>query len=155
MHRECRGRFPRHRLQRKPLISDPGMHHGTCVTHMPWCMSGSLIRGGGENVLGAARYFTYLVRGPWRVRWPPPDWLFNIQLMQFNLKEDTNLSIPLHCKGNAPETAGFSSQRASNEKGVSIPWRHPEVLRIRHGLNCFSLEYDQELWGNWNPSMDE
>ena len=45
MHRECWERFPRHRLQRKPLASDPGMHHGTCVT---WCMSGSLTRGGGE-----------------------------------------------------------------------------------------------------------
>ena len=42
--------FPRHRLQRKPLVSDPGMHNGTCVTHAPWCMSGSLTRGGGENV---------------------------------------------------------------------------------------------------------
>ena len=42
--------FPRHRLQRKPLVSYPGMHHGTCVTHVPWCMSGSLTRGGGENV---------------------------------------------------------------------------------------------------------
>ena len=29
MRRECRERFPRHRLQRKPLVSDPGMHHGT------------------------------------------------------------------------------------------------------------------------------
>ena len=28
------------------------MHHGTCVTHVPWCMSGSLTRGGGENVPG-------------------------------------------------------------------------------------------------------
>ena len=44
--------FPRRRLQRKPLVSDPGMHHGTCVTHVPWCMSGSLTRGGGENVPG-------------------------------------------------------------------------------------------------------
>ena len=44
--------FPRRRLQRKPLVSDPGMHHGTCFTHMPWCMSGSLTRGGGENVPG-------------------------------------------------------------------------------------------------------
>ena len=35
MRRECRERFPRHRLQRKPLTSDPGMHHGTCVTHVP------------------------------------------------------------------------------------------------------------------------
>ena len=35
MHRECRERFPHHRLQRKPLVSDPGMHHGTCVAHVP------------------------------------------------------------------------------------------------------------------------
>ena len=39
-------------FQRKPLVSDPGMHHGTCVTHVPWCMSGSLTRSGGENVPG-------------------------------------------------------------------------------------------------------
>ena len=26
------------------------MHHGTCVTHVPWCMSGSLTCGDGENV---------------------------------------------------------------------------------------------------------
>ena len=69
MRRECRERFPRHRLQRKPLVSDPGMHHGTCVTHVPWCMSGSLTSGGGENVPGipsacATRNFAYLVRGP-------------------------------------------------------------------------------------------
>ena len=43
---------PRRRLQRKPLVSDPGMHHDTCVSHVPWCMSGSLTRGGGENVPG-------------------------------------------------------------------------------------------------------
>ena len=42
--------FPHGPLQRKPLVSDPGMHHGTCVTHVPWCMSGSLTHGGGENV---------------------------------------------------------------------------------------------------------
>ena len=43
---------PRRRLQRKPLVGDPGMHHGTCVTHVSWCMSGSLTRTGGENVPG-------------------------------------------------------------------------------------------------------
>ena len=48
MHRERRKRFPRHRLHRKPPDSDPGMHHGTCVTHA--C---------------ATRNFTYLARGPW------------------------------------------------------------------------------------------
>ena len=25
--------------------SDPDMHHGTCVTHVPWCMPGSLTSG--------------------------------------------------------------------------------------------------------------
>ena len=44
--------FRTHRLQRKPLVSDHGMHHGTCVTHVPSCMSGSLTCGGGENVPG-------------------------------------------------------------------------------------------------------
>ena len=61
--------FLRHRLHRKPLVSDSGMHQGTCVTHVPWCMSGSLSRGGRENVPGipgtrATRNFTYLIRGP-------------------------------------------------------------------------------------------
>ena len=59
--------FPRHRLQRKP--SDPDMQHGTCVTHVPCCMSGSQTPGGGENVPGipgacATRNFPYLTRGP-------------------------------------------------------------------------------------------
>ena len=61
MHREYRERFPRHRLQRNPLVSDPSMHHGTCVT---------LTCGGGDNDPGipgvcATRNLTYLVRGPW------------------------------------------------------------------------------------------
>ena len=72
MRQECRERFPRHRLQRKPLVSDPGMHHGTCVMHVPWCMSGSLTHVAGENVPGipgtcATRNFTYLARGPCKV----------------------------------------------------------------------------------------
>ena len=67
MRRECS--FPCHRLQRKPLVSNPGMHHGTCVTYVPWCMSGSLTSGGGENVpcipgACATRNFAYLARGP-------------------------------------------------------------------------------------------
>ena len=28
-----------------PRFSDPDMHHGTCETHVPWCMSGSLTSG--------------------------------------------------------------------------------------------------------------
>ena len=56
-----------------PRVSDRDMHHGTCVTHLSWCMPGSLssailwYRCGG-NVPGipsacAIRNFTYLVRG--------------------------------------------------------------------------------------------
>ena len=63
MRRECGERFPLH-LQWKPLVSYPGMHHGTCVAQVPWCMSGAR-----ENVPGipgafANRNFAYLVRGP-------------------------------------------------------------------------------------------
>ena len=61
--------FPITDFQSKPLVNDPGMHRGTCVTHMPWCMSGSLTRGGGENVPGipdayGTRNFIYLARSP-------------------------------------------------------------------------------------------
>ena len=59
------------------LVSDPSMHLSTCVTHVPWCMSGSLTRGGRENVPGilgacATRNFTHLARGPcWQLtNWP-------------------------------------------------------------------------------------
>ena len=78
MRWECRKHFPRRQLERKPLVSDPGMHHGTCVMHGPWCMSGSLTRCGGENVPGipdacASRNFTYLARCPWDI--PMAEWL--------------------------------------------------------------------------------
>ena len=43
-----------------PRVSDPDMHHGTCVTHVPWCMPGSLTnvflwnrRGGGGGTFPA------------------------------------------------------------------------------------------------------
>ena len=70
MRPECRESFPHHRLQRKPLVSDPGMQHGTCITHVPWCMLGSLTRGDRENAPGipgacATCNFTYLSRCPW------------------------------------------------------------------------------------------
>ena len=34
------GKFPP-----PPQVSDPDMHHGMCVTHVPWCMPGSLTSG--------------------------------------------------------------------------------------------------------------
>ena len=44
MRRVYREHFPRHRLHGKLLVSDPGMHHGACVTHVSWCMSGKCSR---------------------------------------------------------------------------------------------------------------
>ena len=47
--------------ERAPRVSDPDMYHCTCVTHVPWCMSGSLTSrvfskvSGGENVPGPLR----------------------------------------------------------------------------------------------------
>ena len=63
-----------HLLQRKPLVSNPCMHPGTCRTHVPGCMPRSLTCGGGENVLCilsacATRNFAYLVRGPCNCDW--------------------------------------------------------------------------------------
>ena len=40
MRRECREHFPS-----PQQFSDPDMHHGTCVTHVQWCMPGSLVSG--------------------------------------------------------------------------------------------------------------
>ena len=74
MRRECREHFPPHRAQRKLLVSDPGMHHGTCVMHMSWCMLGSLTRGGRENVPSipgacTTRNCKYLSRSPLLKHW--------------------------------------------------------------------------------------
>ena len=61
-------------------VSDADMHHGTCVTHVPWCMPGSPTsgflwsrwRGNVSCIPGACatRNCTYLVRGPF-VGWSP------------------------------------------------------------------------------------
>ena len=51
-------------ISKETLVSDPDMHHGTCVTHVPWCMSGSLT---GIRGAYATRNFTYLARGPYVV----------------------------------------------------------------------------------------
>ena len=81
--------FPSHRLHRKPLVSDLDMHHGTCVTHVPWCMSGSLTRGGGENVPGIPGActnlnFTYLARRPWQ----SAEWAFPLTAANYNNTRD-------------------------------------------------------------------
>ena len=63
-------------FSKPPRVSDPDMHHGTCVKHVPCCMPESLTSAflwfrWRENVPGipcacATRNLAYLVRGPWR-----------------------------------------------------------------------------------------
>ena len=88
--------FPRRRLHRTLLVSDSGMHHGTCVTHVPWCMSGSLHQGWrGKRSRHyrrmRTRSFTYLVRGPW--------WWYQIFIRQHTCKIIT-LKRDLHTQGH-------------------------------------------------------
>ena len=47
------------------IVSDPGLHHGTCVTHVSWCMSGWLTRGGGENGPGWYKRTWYQSAATW------------------------------------------------------------------------------------------
>ena len=60
--------FPATDFKGTASYSYPSMHHGTCATHMPWCMPRSLTRNGGENVPSipgpcAIRNFAYLATG--------------------------------------------------------------------------------------------
>ena len=48
-----------------PRISDPDMHHGTCVTHVPWCKPGPLISG-----LLWSRWWGKRSRHSWRMHNP-------------------------------------------------------------------------------------
>ena len=90
-----------------PRVNDPDMHHGTCVTHVPWCMPGSLTSGfsfevgGGKNVPGipgacATRNFTYLARGPWHIYCCPatcparPLWVISPQHTGISFWTDSN-----------------------------------------------------------------
>ena len=104
--------FFRHRLQRKPLVSDPGMHHGTCVTDVPWCMSGSLTHGCGEYVPGipgacATHKFTYLVRAH---RWIEFD--LNIELFSLVEKDSQGHNSSWKCRNQikiSPHHPNFPS----------------------------------------------
>ena len=77
-----------------PRVSDPDMHHGMCVTHVPWCMSGSQTCGllwsrwRGKRSRHSRRMrttctFTYMVRGP-MVRAVSLNGVIKIDRYQFN-----------------------------------------------------------------------
>ena len=121
MRWRCREGIPRHQLERKPIVSDPGMHHGTCMTHVPWCMSGLLTRCAGENVLGipgrcATLNFTHLARGPneqmsrkagrWRVLSVSDGYHFRFVMFRLLLWECFETLRCHEWRGNAFRTTG-------------------------------------------------
>ena len=125
--------FPRHWLQRKRLISDPGMYHGTCITHVPWCMSGSLISGGGDNAPGipgacVTRNFTYLTRGPCMSACVC--WCLLVVSAWWRHDMETPSALPILCKWNPPVTGQFTSrlrlQWVSNADHNFLPCCNPE-----------------------------
>ena len=98
MRRECRERFPRHQPQRKPLVSDPGMHQGTRVTHVPWCISGSLNCGKRSRHSRRMRNSQFYVSGKRPIGALPLGLLVSSNTMQYTKLwyVQLQLSTPLH-----------------------------------------------------------
>ena len=138
MRQKCRKHFLRHHLQRKPLVSNPGMYHGTCVTQVLWCMSGLLNRGSGENVPGipgacAKRNLTYLARGP-------------LILLDFVNKKLTLLELPAKRSATIHFTVSNHmlhfdiSRECSALQGVMHQWAgaHNQCLQMRdNGIRIY------------------
>ena len=133
MRHECRKCFPLHRLEKKPPVSDQGMHHGTCVTHVPWCMSGSLTR---ENVPGipgtcATHNFMYLARGPWLSKMSPN---------QGNALHTSHIIYQPPIQINLEENPLFYRQQPCTywPPNAHVHYRG-ELLIIRHGPDTIRL----------------
>ena len=60
--------FSRRRLQRKPLVSDPGMRHARSVMHVGIAYPRWRGKRSRHSRRRRTRNFTYLVRGPWSSR---------------------------------------------------------------------------------------
>ena len=119
------------------------MHHGTCVTHVPCCMSGSLTRGGGENVPGipgacATRNFTYLARSPWKLT----------QILQMSLRIRITGPLPngatlftqapvIVC-ASAPRDLLY--QKRLTSEVLSFIWRQHRIM------GCISPFIPQRQW---------
>ena len=118
---------PRRRFQRELLVSDPGMHHGTCVTHVPWCMSGSLTCGDGENVPGIPGACAPAILRIWQEAHAVP-----LVLSQWR-NTDTYGGIYLHTSN--------TSMLASSRKTYVIKWSplipklHPSAYRKSYILH--------------------
>ena len=129
-----------------PRVSDPDMHLGTCVTHVPWCMPGSL-----TSVFLWSQWWGKRSRHSRRMRKPqfyvsgkrpmvfPLQWHHNERdgvsnhqrhdcllkrLFRRNSKKTSKLRVTGLCAGKSLVTGELPAQRSSNAENVSIWWRH-------------------------------
>ena len=135
--------FPRRRIQRKPLVSDPGMHHCTCVTHVPWCMSGSLTRGGGENVPGFPGACAPAILRIWQEA--------HVVLPNVNQVSYVYKTIEPFNTGHAYNKKNILTYwiRNSNKHPVCLIWTSQIVYMMRQRvglLTCAYMYTDQSYW---------
>ena len=105
--RMSREHFPHHRLQRKPLVSDPSMHHGTCITMHVGIANPR--RGKRSSI---PSNFRYLARGPWCCN-------NACQVMK-------NIHQPSHCRRklikNGPCLVMLSDCNQVRRNGIAALW---------------------------------
>ena len=107
-----------------PRVSDPDMHHGTFVTHMSWCMPGSLTSGFLWSRWRGKRswhsrcmhnlHFTYLARGPTNLK---AGWML-IELVVLTL-----------FKKNRASDASFSDACCSKYHIITLNWNYEQEHR--------------------------
>ena len=112
-----------------PRISDPDIHHGTCVTHVPWCMPGSL-----TSILISSRWREKCSRHSRRMRNP-----------QFNVSSKR----PIHY--NAPLLSRNHGENLQSRQVVfkTYMWNFP-VKRTCFGWGtlCLSVLLKINMNGN-------
>ena len=131
-----------------PLVNDPDIHHDTCVTHVPWCMPGSLTSGFHKLVAWKTfqhyqrmrtRNFTYLARGPW----PMASWFASTMQSMTHLKW-------CMCTVAVVESMGFQPSRNSSKSGWNLGWLF--VLTSSTGLIVLMLLCEQIITASMNCS---
>ena len=121
---ECREHFPHHRG-----FSNPSMHHGKCVTHVPWCMPGSLTscflwshcwgkRSQHSRRMCNSQFYVSGKR-PIHMRAIPQEML-KLSTLDMRLNS-TNLSFQIHLPG----TNELKQSSTSRVKQFMITYMHP------------------------------
>ena len=134
-------------------VIDPDMHHGTCVTHVPWCIPESLTSGflwsrwQGKRSQHSRRmlnpqFFAYLVRSPCDMYltfyvqnyFEKPWWRHQMEMFS---------ALLAVCAGNSPLTCEFPTQGP-------VTWSFDIFFGLR-----LNKRFSKQWWGWWfeTPSL--